>query len=100
VARHEQLHRNELTASLKPGRVSVSGALNGIQQFVGEQGSSPTTAMRRAYGLVNLALNEQARLWSYVDDFRYMALACFACIPIVFTLKKAMRKGGATSGAH
>jgi DHA2 family multidrug resistance protein len=95
VARHEQLHRNELAASLRPGRVTVIGTLEGTQQFLTAQGASPTTALRRAYGLVNLTLNSQARLWSYVDDFRYMALACFACVPIVFTLKKAIRKGPA-----
>jgi MFS transporter, DHA2 family, multidrug resistance protein len=95
VARHEQLHRNELAASLRPGRISVISTLEGTQQYLTSQGASPTTALRRAYGLVNLTLNSQARLWSYVDDFRYMALACFACIPIVFTLKKAIRKGPA-----
>jgi MFS transporter, DHA2 family, multidrug resistance protein len=100
VARHEQTHRNELAASLKSGRVNVSGPLEGVQRFLNVQGASPTTALHRAYGLIDLALNAQARLWSYVDDFRYMALACFACIPIVFTLKKAIRKAGATSGAH
>ena len=98
VARHEQLHRNELTAPLKPGRVTVSGSLGGIQQYLSAQGSSPTMALRRAYGLINLTLNSQARLWSYVDDFRYMALACFACVPIVFALKKAIRKGPAGAG--
>jgi len=95
VARHEQLHRNELSASLRPGRISVSSSLEGMQQYLTAQGSSPTTALRRAYGLIDLTLNSQARLWSYVDDFRYMALACFACVPIVFTLKKAIRKGPA-----
>jgi MFS transporter, DHA2 family, multidrug resistance protein len=55
--------------------------------------------VQRAYGLLNQTLTAQARLWSYVDDFRYMALACFLCVPIVFTLKKAVRKGPA-GAAH
>jgi DHA2 family multidrug resistance protein len=55
--------------------------------------------VQQSYGLLNQALDAQARLWSYVDDFRYMALACFACVPLVFTLKKAIRKGPA-SAAH
>jgi MFS transporter, DHA2 family, multidrug resistance protein len=100
VSRHEQTHRNEMVGHLDPGRVSVQGAVEGMQKYLSTQGSSPTTALRRAFGLVDLALNGQARLWSYVDDFRYMALACFACVPIVFTLKKAIRKGGAPGAAH
>jgi DHA2 family multidrug resistance protein len=99
VARHEQLHRNELARSLNLARPDVRGAVEGIQQYLTAQGASSTTALQRAYGLLNQNLNSQARLWSYVDDFRYMALACFACVPIVFTLKKAVRKGPA-GAAH
>ena len=100
VARHEQLHRTELSGSLTAARPSVRGAIQGMQQYLSAQGgSSPTTALQRAYGLLNQTLTGQARLWSYVDDFRYMALACFACVPIVFTLKKAIRKGPA-GAAH
>jgi MFS transporter, DHA2 family, multidrug resistance protein len=100
VARHEQLHRNELAASLTPGRISVLGAIQGTQQFLGAQGSPPATALQQSYGLINLTLNSQARLWSYVDDFRYMALMCFACVPIVFMLKKAVGRKGAAAAAH
>jgi DHA2 family multidrug resistance protein len=45
-------------------------------------------------------LNAQARLWSYVDDFRYMALVCFGCIPIVFALKKSVGRKGAVGAGH
>lgn len=100
VARHEQTHRNEMVRHIDPGRVSVHGALAGLNQFLVVQGASPPDALRRAYGLFNGAMNAQARLWSYVDDFRYMALACFACIPIVFTLKKAVGRRGAASAGH
>jgi DHA2 family multidrug resistance protein len=101
VARHEQLHRNELVGSLVPGRPEVGGAIQGTQHFLAAQGgSSATDALHRAYGLINATLTGQARLWSYVDDFRYMALMCFACVPIVFALKKAVAKKGATAAAH
>src|SRR5499427_6457085 len=99
VARHEQLHRNELAASLSAGRVEVQGAISGMQHYLGAQGASPSTALDQAYGLVNQTLNAQSRLWSYVDDFRYMALVCFACVPIVFLLKKSIGRGPA-GAAH
>jgi DHA2 family multidrug resistance protein len=99
VARHEQLHRNELAASLDPGRVTVRGTIAGMQQYLGAQGASSSDALRQAYALLNQTVNGQARLWSYVDDFRYMALVCFGCVPIVFALKKAVRKGPA-GAAH
>jgi ABC-type uncharacterized transport system permease subunit len=35
-----------------------------------------------------------------VDDFRYMALVCFACVPLVFALKKTVGKKGVVSAGH
>jgi MFS transporter, DHA2 family, multidrug resistance protein len=101
VARHEQMHRNEMARSLNPGRVNVQGTIRSMQNYLISQGASPVDALHRAYALVGLDLNGQARLWSYVDDFRYMALVCFGCIPIVFALKKSVgRKGGALRAGH
>jgi MFS transporter, DHA2 family, multidrug resistance protein len=100
VARHEQLHRNELVASLNPGRVTVRHTIQEMQSYLFAQGASPTTALQRAYSLIGRTLAAQARLWSYVDDFRYMALVCFACIPIVFALKKSVGKKGAVGAGH
>jgi MFS transporter, DHA2 family, multidrug resistance protein len=100
VARHEQLHRNELVASLNPGRVTVRHTIQEMQSYLFAQGASPTTALQRAYSLIGRTLAAQARLWSYVDDFRYMALVCFACIPIVFALKKSVGKKGPVGAGH
>jgi DHA2 family multidrug resistance protein len=98
VARHQQLHRNELAHSVSPGNVNFLSHVQAIQQFLHAEGASASLALNRAYDLINLTLNGQARLWSYVDDFRYMALACFACMPIVFMLKKTVGKGGMSAG--
>ena len=38
--------------------------------------------------LLEGAIDTQASLWSYIDDFRYLALLCFATVPIAFGLKK------------
>jgi DHA2 family multidrug resistance protein len=51
-------------------------------------------ASRGGVKLLEGTLSSQARLWSYVDDFRYMALVCFACIPLVFLFKRAKGRGG------
>jgi DHA2 family multidrug resistance protein len=99
VARHEQVHRSDLAAWLSSGRIEVREAIAGIERFLVAQGASPALASQRAYGLLNQTLNAQSRLWSYVDDFRYMALVCFACVPIVFALKKSVGRGR-PGGAH
>jgi len=100
VARHEQLHRNELSAYLDRGRIAVEGSLHGLENYLFAQGASPADATQRAYGLLGADLSSQARLWAYVDDFRYMALMCFCCVPIVFALKRSVGKKGALKAGH
>lgn len=55
--------------------------------------------MLRSYALIDNGLNQQATVYSYVYDLRYMAVVCVICIPIVFLLKKAKRRSGPV-GAH
>jgi len=98
IARRLQLHRNELVHSIAPGNVTVVGELHALEQFFRAQGASASLALNRAYGLINGTLNAQALLWSYVDDFRYMALVCFACIPLALALKRTAGRRGISAG--
>ena len=100
VARHEQLHQNEIVRSLVPSSPTFQNQLHALEQYLYVQGYSSVQAMQKAYGLIGRELEGQSALWAYVDDFRYLALVCFACIPIVFMLKKAVRKPGATPIGH
>ena len=98
VTRHAQLHQNELTHSVAAGNVAFQNQLRAMQHYLQSQGASTTLALDRAIALLARIVGGQALLWSYVDDFRYMALVCFGCIPIVFILKKAVRSGAMTAG--
>ncbi len=100
VARHEQLHQNELVRSLAPSARTFQDQLQALQQYIFLQGYDPVESMRKAYALIGGELEAQARLWSYVDDFRYLALLCFACIPIVFLLRKTVGRRGAAAAGH
>jgi DHA2 family multidrug resistance protein len=91
VSRHEQMHRSELVGHLAPGTASYDQTLRTIQtQVPGD----------RAYLMINRTLDQQAAMWSYVDDFRYLALACFLCVPVVLMLKQVRHKKGAVQAAH
>ncbi len=91
VARHEQLHRTELSQHLSPTLPTVQQSLNSFQQMLTPQ-SGAATASTQSYGMLEQVLVQQSQLWSYVDDFRYMAFACFLCVPIVWTLKRVKGK--------
>ncbi len=99
VARHEQLHRTELVHSLSPTNPLVAHRLSALQNLLsGTNAAGPTLARSGAYKMLEHTLTSQARLWAYVDDFRYLALVCFGCLPVVFVLQKAKAKRGAAHG--
>jgi DHA2 family multidrug resistance protein len=96
VARHEQLHRSELVHNLTATNPMAESRLSVLQNYVATHNAlSPAGASNAALQLLNQTLHSQARLWAYVDDFRYMAVACFACVPIVFFFKRARPRAGA-----
>ena len=91
LARHSQLHQANLVQNLTPsGRIYQEQLSHGINQLGPKIGTAMADAgaLGRIYG----SLNVQALLLSYVDDFRYLALASFACLPVVFLLRKAGRQ--------
>jgi DHA2 family multidrug resistance protein len=104
VARHEQVHRAYMVHWIDPTRPTYQQQIKGVEtllnQSTGPSGATLSTQSDRALGVINGVVNQQARLWSYVDDFRYLAFACFLCVPIVFLLKKAVAKPGAVGAAH
>lgn len=94
VARHEQLHRTELVHSLQTGSTLVSNQLSALQHVLTTTNAAgPALATSGALKMLEGTLTAQARLWSYVDDFRYMALVCFGCVPLVLLFKRARRRG-------
>jgi DHA2 family multidrug resistance protein len=96
IARHEQLHRAELAHQLTASNPNLSQLFNSATALTARMGGST----QQAYDLVNSLYNQQARLLAYVDDFQYMAAACFLCVPIVLLLKRVAARQGAVSAAH
>ena len=99
LTRHEQLHRNELVQHVTPMSPQYQQNLQRYTDLFSNY-ASHAMAQRQAIGQVGRMVGQQAQLWAYVDDLRYMALACFCCVPLVWGLKKVQAKGGAAAAAH
>ena len=98
LVRHQQLHQTELVRHLTPTSPNYQQNLSYLAKFF-SQFADPLTAQRQSLEQVGQILSRQSMLWSYVDDFRYMALACFCCVPVVWIVKR-VRARGAPAGAH
>jgi len=92
LARHEQLHRSEMVRNLAESSVNFQNQLAQHQQFLAPVYGAANSLVR-SYGMIQNTLTQQAQVWSYVDDFRYMAIAAIACAPIVWAMKRVRARG-------
>jgi DHA2 family multidrug resistance protein len=98
VTRHTQSHRSELAHNISH-RPVFEHSLDVYRSLMSAHVVS-STATHRAYAMVQNSLDQQATVFSYVDDLRYMAIACICCMPIVFLVKKVRPKKGVASVGH
>jgi len=96
LARHEQIHHNEMAHLINPMNPQVQHRISTLQGVVGQTNAAgAVTAHNSAIAILNNMLSAQASLLSYIDDFRYMALVCFGCLPLVMLFKRARPRAGA-----
>jgi DHA2 family multidrug resistance protein len=95
LARHEQVHRDELSHNMAQYSHTFQDQLNALTTYLSRH-ADPATAARQAAGLLNRILDGQAALWSFVDDFRYISALCFLCAPIAFAMVKVKKAKGGT----
>jgi DHA2 family multidrug resistance protein len=96
VTRHSQTHRLELSRHVN-GDIWFQQTLHRIQALMSLH-TTAHLAKIRSYAVIERLLDQQAAVYSYVDDFRYLALLCFLCAPIVFFVKRVKPKAGAPAG--
>lgn len=99
LARHEQIHRNQLVRNLTPLNIRFDHLFTKLQTLMSAT-SGPSVSRGRSYEILQRSLERQAAVWSYVDVFRYLALVSFLCIFVVFLLRAVKAERGKTTAAH
>jgi len=98
ISRHSQIHRAELAQYMSHGGV-FDAAWARLHALMSSS-AGPHLADLRTYALLQRALDQQATVFSYVDDLRYLALLSLLCAPLVFLVHSAKAKAGAAPSAH
>jgi DHA2 family multidrug resistance protein len=98
ISRHTQSHRADLAHNISHNPV-FQHSLDAYRSLMSAHVAS-NTATHRAYAMVQNSLDQQATIFSYVDDLRYMALVCVCCMPIVFLVQKVKPKAGGAAAGH
>jgi DHA2 family multidrug resistance protein len=88
VVRQSQVHTNQLVAHVAAGSTPYNQWIAGLSQRLIAGGSSAYQAGRQATALVARTIAQQAGALAYLDAFRFVAVACFAMLPLAWLLKK------------
>jgi MFS transporter, DHA2 family, multidrug resistance protein len=86
ISRNAQTHQTTLAAHFTPYDSVFRQSLQAMRQGL---------SLEQAYGVFNGTLIKQANLLAYVDTFRWMALGCLLCVPLVLLFKKTKARGPA-----
>jgi DHA2 family multidrug resistance protein len=90
VSRDAQTHQALMVGQTSQFNPVFNEQIAKLQTALSPQVGS-TAAHSQAYGLTYQTLQQQALLWSYVDQFRMVVIVCLLCIPLVFLFKKPKR---------
>jgi DHA2 family multidrug resistance protein len=96
ISNHQQIRRSELVQDISPSRLPFRNYFARVYGLMLPH-SAPNVAKRRSFMLMEEVVKRESTIWAYVDVFRYLALATFLCIPVVFLLRKAKGKEGAVA---
>ena len=90
LSRHSQFHQDRLVNNFAATGNAWQQRVDALTKMFMAT-SDRATARLQAINQISDQLHKQADLLSYVDDFRYMALACLCCVPMVWMLKRVKK---------
>jgi MFS transporter, DHA2 family, multidrug resistance protein len=101
LARRTQYHRSILVDHIATGDHRYdSTAAHMAQHMTSMLGGSPRQAMQMAQAQIDMMVNRQAAMLSYIDDFMLLAILFAAVIPFIFLMKKPPSVHGPGAGGH
>ena len=98
VQRTAWAHRASLLSHLSPFDPAAQARVEGFTQGLILRGSTPVVARQQAYAALELTVQRQTYLMSYMDAFRIIAVFFLVCVPLVLLFKKD--HGGGTAMIH
>lgn len=94
ISHGAQIHQAMLVGHVTPYDLPFQNAMQTAQSALVTQGGG-VQAQTMALGAVYRSLLQHSNMLAYVDDFRFLALICFAVIPGVVFLRRVTIEGPA-----
>jgi DHA2 family multidrug resistance protein len=86
-------HRSALVTHLNPGHPATARRLHQLSLAMQAHGATAWEASRRALALLELSVERQASVLSYLDAFHLVGMICLGCVPIIFLAGRPAKIG-------
>ena len=100
LVRGAQTHQNYLTANVTASTPAASIALSGLQAHFHIAGAASNTASQQALGSIYRAIQQQASLLAYADNFRTMTFLMLICLPLLILFHRPSHHADAHKEIH
>ena len=87
VSQRYAQHRSDLMSNMYEGSFSFTEKLNAYTQGFIQKGSDSFSALTQAYKAIELSVDKQSYLLSYLDTFRMVGAFFLIVLPLVFLLQ-------------
>src|SRR5665213_1135194 len=99
LARGAQVHQALMVGHLTSSNPAFTQRLAAAKNLLSHHTDS-ATATQQAYAAVYSLLDQQARLWAFVDNFFLFALLALAGLPLIFLFKRPKYMQSAATAGH
>lgn len=97
IAQRAQFHQSRLVDALDPSHPAYQNSLQNLTSAFGAE-NSLVDATQRAQASIFATVQQQAGIFSYMDGFYVLGVACLVAVPLVFIMK-ANKPGSGEQGA-
>jgi DHA2 family multidrug resistance protein len=94
LTRRADFHQNDILNRVPAAGRNFESSVRSLSRMLAHS-LGPANALRGARAQLYEQLGQQALLWAFVDVFRWMALLCFFCVPVVWLFRRVKQKGPA-----
>jgi DHA2 family multidrug resistance protein len=93
LARRTQFHQVRLSENLSAANPQFQSTLHALASTFVRGGADSTSAMQRAYAMLQANVIRQATMLAYIDNFWFLGVVIACLVPCVFLIKK-VKPGG------
>jgi len=92
LVRGSQLHQRYLVANITAGNPGVIKMMHGLEAKLFHGGAGAYTAHHKALGMFYGAVQRQASLLAYMDNFRMLGFLSLLCVPLALCFRRVRKQ--------